>query len=124
MLLSQTGNDALVITLADRGMMVFDTQGKPLGPESRTLSVHEIKQVLPPAEYLPSFATFVADPLGAGDAMLATIACCLAAGSTIMESAYLGNCAAAVECRKMGNVPVRREELLEIVQPQFAAAGH
>jgi sugar/nucleoside kinase (ribokinase family) len=118
MLLSQTGNRSLVVTLADRGVMIFDTEGRPLKDESRTLHLHEIKRRII-TEYLPSFATFVADPMGAGDAMMSAIISCLAAGGGIMESVYLGNCAAAVEVRKMGNIPVSKQELLDSVHEQM-----
>jgi rfaE bifunctional protein kinase chain/domain/rfaE bifunctional protein nucleotidyltransferase chain/domain len=118
MLLSQTANRSLLITLADRGVMIFDTEGRPLKDVARELHLHEIKRRLA-IEYLPSFATFVADSMGAGDAMLATIVSCLAADGDIMESVYLGNCAAAVEVRKMGNVPVNKQELLDSLHDQM-----
>lgn len=51
--------------------------------------------------------------------MLATMSCCLAVGGTVMESAYLGNCSAAVKCRKMGNMPVHRDEVLAILSQHF-----
>jgi len=104
--------------LAERGLMIFDTAGQPFGEECKSLPLYEIKKRLQP-EYLPSFATFVADAMGAGDAMLATISCCLAAGADVLESALLGNLAAAVECRKLGNVPVRREEILTAIDEQL-----
>jgi rfaE bifunctional protein kinase chain/domain len=115
MILTQTCNRSMIITLAERGLMVFVPEDGPLGEDCRTLSLHEIKKRLT-TEYLPSFAAAVVDPMGAGDAMLATISVCLASGANVLESAFLGNCAAAVECRKMGNVPVRREEILEILR--------
>jgi bifunctional ADP-heptose synthase (sugar kinase/adenylyltransferase) len=118
LILAQTGNKALIITLAERGLMIFDTAGQPLGEECRSLPLYEIKKRMQP-EYLPSFATFVADAMGAGDAMLATTSCCLSVGAGMMESAFLGNCAAAIACRKLGNVPVRREEILEVLDTQL-----
>ena len=122
LILAQTGNKSLVITLAERGLMIFDTNNNPMGEECRLLPLHEIKQRLQP-DYLPSFANLVADPMGAGDAMLATISCCLAAGAKVCEAVFLGNCASAVACRKMGNVPVRREEILEILNAQIGSAA-
>jgi rfaE bifunctional protein kinase chain/domain/rfaE bifunctional protein nucleotidyltransferase chain/domain len=122
LILAQTGNKALIITLAERGAMIFDTGGQPLGEECKSLPLYEIKKRMQP-EYLPSFATFVADAMGAGDAMLATTSCCLAVGAGVMESAFLGNCAAAIACRKLGNVAVRREEILEILDAQLGATA-
>jgi rfaE bifunctional protein kinase chain/domain/rfaE bifunctional protein nucleotidyltransferase chain/domain len=118
MLLTETGNNSLLVTLADRGVMIFDTENNPLGKEARSMPLHEIKKRLR-AEYLPSFAPFAVDPMGAGDAMLAAVAGALAAGATIMQAAYLGNCAAAAEVQKMGNIPVTSDELLKLVHAQF-----
>ena len=118
LILAQTGNQALIITLAERGLMIFDAGGKPLGEECKSLPLHEIKKRLQP-DYLPSFATHVADAMGAGDALLATVSCCLAVGANVLESTFLGNCAAAVECRKMGNTAVRSEEILEVLNAQL-----
>ena len=123
MILAQTGNRALIITLAERGLMFFEPADGPFGEECKLLPLHEIKKRLRYAEYLPSLATMVADSMGAGDAMLAMVSCCLAGGASVPESAYLGNCAAALECRRMGNVPVRREEVIEILNAQFGSAA-
>ena len=117
MLMGQMNNRALLITLAERGLMIFDTCGKPWS-EISAPHLHEIKSRLV-IEYLPSFATWVADEMGAGDALCATMATCLAAGATIMEAAYIGNCSAAAETSKVGNIPVSRAEVLEIVRSQF-----
>lgn len=118
MILAQTQNRSLIITMAERGLMVFEPQGGPLDEASRSLPLHEIKKRLT-TEYLPPFASFVTDAMGAGDAMLAAISCSLALGGTVMQSVLLGNCAAAVEVGKMGNVPVTREELLDVIQAQI-----
>jgi rfaE bifunctional protein kinase chain/domain/rfaE bifunctional protein nucleotidyltransferase chain/domain len=119
MLLGQMNTRALLITLGDRGMMIFDTRGKPWSEIAPTQHLHEIKQRLV-IEYLPSFARWMADQMGAGDALSAGIAASLAAGASIMEAAYIANCAAAAEVQKMGNIPVMRDEVLQILHAQFA----
>ena len=96
-LLTVTGNRSLVITLADRGVMIFEIKDKPLDEEALSMPQHELKKMMW-TEYLPTFARYTVDPMGAGDAMLATTACALAAGCSIMQATYLGNCGAAVEC--------------------------
>lgn len=118
MLLSQMNNRSLIITMAERGMMILDTRGKPWSEIAISPHLHEIKKGLV-IEYLPSFASYISDSMGAGDALCAGISACLAAGATLMEAAFIGNCAAAVECRKMGNVPLNHDELLSIVHSQF-----
>lgn len=119
LLLKQTQNQAMIITLGGRGMIIFDTMGKAWSDITDSRHLYEIKQQLL-TEYLPSFARFIVDPMGTGDALLATLATSLAAGATIMEAAYLGSCAAAVAVGAMGNVPVSRAEVLAILHQQMA----
>ena len=52
------------------------------------------------------------DAMGAGDAMLSAFAGALSGGASVMEAAYLGNCASAIEVGHMGNIPVTTEDLL------------
>lgn len=56
------------------------------------------------------------DVAGAGDSLLIAAAMTLAAGGTIWEAACLGSLAAAVQVGRVGNTPIRMDELLrEIV---------
>ena len=52
------------------------------------------------------------DVAGAGDSLLITSAMTLACGGTIWEAACLGSLAAAVQVGRVGNTPLRAEELL------------
>ena len=52
------------------------------------------------------------DVAGAGDSLLIASALALACGGTIWEAAYLGSLAAAVQVGRVGNTPLRSEELL------------
>jgi rfaE bifunctional protein kinase chain/domain len=52
------------------------------------------------------------DVAGAGDSMLITSAMALACGSDIWEAACLGSLAAAVQVGRVGNTPLRTEELV------------
>jgi len=52
------------------------------------------------------------DVAGAGDSLLITSAMTLACGGTIWEAACLGSLAAAVQVGRVGNTPLRPEELL------------
>lgn len=53
------------------------------------------------------------DVAGAGDSLLIASAMTLAAGGTIWEAACLGSLAAAVQVGRVGNIPIRKEELLK-----------
>jgi sugar/nucleoside kinase (ribokinase family) len=52
------------------------------------------------------------DVAGAGDSLLITSAMTLACGGTIWEAACLGSLAAALQVGRVGNTPLRAEELL------------
>jgi len=52
------------------------------------------------------------DVAGAGDSLLITSAMTLACGGTLWEAACLGSLAAAVQVGRVGNTPLRTEELL------------
>ena len=67
-------------------------------------------------EQLPAFADHAVDHLGCGDALLAGATLSLAAGGTLMQSAYLGNAAAAIEVGTLGNKPVSRKQLCEWIR--------
>lgn len=65
---------------------------------------------------LSSFATRVNDAVGAGDALLATATATLAvAPDQIVQAAILGNLGAALECSKLGNIPIAIEELSAMI---------
>lgn len=117
-LLQRTGNEAMVITLGARGMMVIDRGDLGAGELAEIEPLHELKRRLT-IEYLPGLARVPVDPMGAGDAALATVACALAAGATVLEGAFLGNCAGAAEVGYMGNVPVTRDALVEALREEL-----
>ncbi len=112
-LLMDTGNRAVIVTLGARGMMLFDSRGV----DAASLSgkhLHEVKQELT-IEYLPSLCTLPVDPMGAGDALLASVAACLAAGASITEAGFVAMGAAAVAVGNMGNVPVTRDQVVDVL---------
>ena len=93
----------MIVTLGKKGLVVFDRQSQEqTDPQwrSRLLS-----------EYLPSLAERVIDPLGAGDALLATTTLALTAGANLMQAAYLGAAGAAIEIGRLGNVPIDASSL-------------
>ena len=56
------------------------------------------------------------DVAGAGDSLLIASALTLASGGNIWEAAYLGSLAAAVQVGRVGNTPIRIEELVELLE--------
>ena len=60
---------------------------------------------------LTAFNSNPVDVAGAGDALLAASSLCKLVGGSIWESAYVGSLAAAAQVSRMGNVPLKIEDL-------------
>ncbi len=97
-LLEQTQARHLFVTLEKRGMVVFE---RPSPDRQSPEWAGRLK-----SELLPSFADRIVDRLGCGDALLAAATLSLASGDSLMQTAYLGNAAAAIEIATLGNNPV------------------
>ncbi len=61
---------------------------------------------------LPAMNQSPKDPAGAGDAMLVMSTLVLAGGGTIWEAAYLGSIASACQVGRVGNIPLKPEEIV------------
>lgn len=103
-LLAHTGAKQALITLGKQGLLVFDQYRPRNADESWERKLR--------SEYLPALATHATDPLGCGDALLATATLALAAGGSVHAAAYLGSVAAAFEAQRVGNQPITTEDLL------------
>jgi rfaE bifunctional protein kinase chain/domain len=87
------GGSALLLTRGGDGMSLFD-------------SAEEGMHVMPAT-------TTVVDATGAGDAVVAALALCLAAGSDLADAAHLASLAAAVVIGKFGTATVTATEITE-----------
>ncbi len=105
-LLTTTNAKQALITLGKQGLMSFDW---PLG--SATDSHGRLR-----SEYVPALSSRTVDPLGCGDALLATASLALAAGGSLQAAALLGSIAAAIEVQHLGNHPINADEILEEIQ--------
>ncbi len=102
-LLSRTRTKNALITLGKQGLVAFD--------QFRGVAEDESWERRLRSEYLPSMAGRAVDPLGCGDALLATASLALAAGGSLHAAAFLGSLAAAIELEQPGNEPVTAEQL-------------
>ena len=93
-----------IITLGKQGAVTFDWPSYETRVSGERLR----------SEYLPAFCKRGVDPLGCGDALLATATATLAAGGDLMAAALLGAHAASIEVQSLGNVPVDADELLRL----------
>lgn len=85
--------EKIIITLGAHGMALLDTKGDGL--------LHEI----------PTVAKEVFDVSGAGDTAISTISAALSSGASLVEAAWLGNCASGVVVGKKGTALVSVAEL-------------
>ncbi|RYG66143.1 hypothetical protein EON77_17750, partial [bacterium] len=99
-----------IITLGKQGAVTFDWptyEARVSGERLRS-------------EYLPAFCKRGVDPLGCGDALLATATATLAAGGDLMAAALLGAHAASWEVQQLGNMPIDADELLRLATAELA----
>jgi rfaE bifunctional protein kinase chain/domain/rfaE bifunctional protein nucleotidyltransferase chain/domain len=112
-LLSNTGARQAIITLGKQGLVTFSPpERKGDAPLGRLAS-----------EYLPALSNRVVDPLGCGDALLATASLALACGGSLHAAAYLGSVAAAIEIQQTGNHPLTSEKLASAINDRSTAAA-
>ena len=86
---------AVLITLGEEGMILFDTEEEPLTISTKAVKVHDVS--------------------GAGDTVIATLAVAVAAGANFREAASIANYAAGIVCGEVGIVPVNFNHLLDIM---------
>jgi D-glycero-beta-D-manno-heptose-7-phosphate kinase len=86
------GCDAVLITRGDRGMMLLETDGRPV--------------------YVKTAAREVYDVTGAGDTVIAALAAALASGASMIEAAAFANHAAGIVVGKVGTATATAAELM------------
>jgi len=85
-----------------------------LGEEGLLIHAHDLTRESDwMTDRVEALNTAPKDVAGAGDSLLIAGAMTLAAGGTIWEAACLGSLAAAVQVGRVGNTPIRAEELLK-----------
>lgn len=90
-LLKKFACQAVLITLGEEGMMLFEKNGG--------------------ITKIPTAAREVYDVSGAGDTVISVLALALAAGASMREAAVIANAAAGVVVGKLGTATLTREEL-------------
>jgi D-beta-D-heptose 7-phosphate kinase/D-beta-D-heptose 1-phosphate adenosyltransferase len=92
-LLDMTKAEAVLITLGEEGMMLFQ-KGRP-------------------AEHIDTLAQDVFDVSGAGDTVIGVYTLSCVSGADTVDAARLANCAAKIVVSKTGAYAVSTDELLE-----------
>jgi bifunctional ADP-heptose synthase (sugar kinase/adenylyltransferase) len=83
-----------------------------LGEEGLLIHADEVGKNNWLTDRIDALNTSPKDVAGAGDSLLITAALTLASGGSILEAACLGSLAAAVQVGRVGNTPLRNEELI------------
>lgn len=97
--LDTTSIGAVLVTRAERGMTLLARDTEPL--------------------HVPSRARQVADVVGAGDTVIATLALAIGAGGSLAEAAALANAAAGIVVGKRGTATVSRGELIAELEAAY-----
>jgi rfaE bifunctional protein kinase chain/domain/rfaE bifunctional protein nucleotidyltransferase chain/domain len=106
-LLSATDARSAIITLGKQGLVTFERNERSRADRLAS-------------EYVPALASAAVDPLGCGDALLATASLMLAAGGSLQAAAFVGSVAAALEAQSIGNRPIETDQLLNSIHQRDA----
>jgi rfaE bifunctional protein kinase chain/domain len=94
-LMSKLQCEALLITLGEKGIALFEPDGSWTQVPTKAVKVHDVS--------------------GAGDTVIATMAVALTSGATLQEAATLANHGAGLVCGEVGIVPVEKERLFQVM---------
>ncbi|MBN1871581.1 MAG: D-glycero-beta-D-manno-heptose-7-phosphate kinase [Candidatus Omnitrophica bacterium] len=98
-LLGQLKCEALLVTLGENGMCVFEKGGR--------------------VTRIPTVAQDVYDVSGAGDTVISAYTMAIAAGARHIEAAHIANCAAGIVVGKVGIAVAERGELLKKIKREI-----
>lgn len=99
-LLKQLSCEAVLITLGENGMCVFERNGM--------------------ITKIPTVAQEVYDVSGAGDTVISAYTLALAAGAKAIEAAHIANCAAGIVVGKVGIAVTTQKELIGKIKTEIA----
>lgn len=101
-LLQRLECETLLITLGEKGMVIFDRNTDPIRIPTKAKKVHDVS--------------------GAGDTVIATMALAMTSQATILEAAIMANRAAGIVCGEVGIVPIDRDRLFNTLKSDFIAS--
>ncbi|MCH7572692.1 MAG: hypothetical protein IH891_07240, partial [Planctomycetes bacterium] len=103
-MMHQTGAKAAMVTLGDQGLITFDRRDH-LDEESSDFT-SRLK-----AEHIPALISHAVDQLGCGDALLAAATLTLVCDGSLALAGVMGNIAASIQARKLGNAVIGAADL-------------
>jgi len=93
---NKSKNRYIFTTLGSEGIMIYNTNKKELLTDN-----------------INALGNIVKDVSGAGDSLLTCASMALSVGANIWESAYLGSLAAAIQVSRIGNIPIKKYEIIK-----------
>ncbi len=99
-LIKRTNVKNIALTLSSEGFITFKNT----------------KNMFVETQHFPSLNTFPVDVVGAGDSLLSGMALSICAGANIMEASVIGSVVGAIAVSKMGNIPVKINEVREFLK--------
>lgn len=103
-LMEETQSKHVLITLGGDGLIAFERLAED--PASDRGDRSRVR-----GEHVPALTSYPVDPLGCGDALLATATLAMTAGASPVAAAFLGSLAAATEAQRLGNIPISGTDL-------------
>lgn len=97
-LVEYTSNKYIFTTLGSEGIVIYNSNSGELLTDN-----------------IPALGLNVKDVSGAGDSLLICSSLAIAVGATVWESAYLGSLSAAIQVGRIGNIPIQKHELIDIL---------
>lgn len=95
-LIKKADSNNVIMTLGESGILVQNSAEK--------------------TDQLPALNNAAMDAAGAGDSLLVGASLALASGSGIWEAACIGSLAAAVQVSRKGNVPIKKNDILQTIR--------
>ncbi len=103
-LLEETKTASAIVTMGAEGLIGFTRLPEAANPDAPWTTRLR-------GEHVPALGAHPVDVLGCGDAMIAAATLTLASGGSVVAASLLGACAASVEGRRLGNVPISATDL-------------
>jgi rfaE bifunctional protein kinase chain/domain len=82
---------------------------------SQGVLIHSSPENIWVTDQIEALNKMALDVAGAGDSLLVASALAIAVGANIWEAAYIGSLAASIQVGRVGNTPIRQNELIERV---------
>ncbi|MBX3359171.1 MAG: adenylyltransferase/cytidyltransferase family protein [Phycisphaeraceae bacterium] len=108
-LLHDTGSRHAIITMGADGLVAFDRLpgAESMAPVPEGDGFRSRLR----GDHFPALCGHAIDPLGCGDALLATATLALASGAPLLGAAFLGAVAAAAQAQRLGNSVISASDL-------------